>query len=86
MRSFRTTSSECPRTIGFTPCLRITLIIATRLFPHGRAFAHIAAFLLPLAPVLQAKVDTVKRHTLGRNTIGMHLRLQKVRAFLTVGS
>jgi len=49
-----------------------------RLFPHGRAFAHIAAFLLPLAPMLQAKVDTVKRHTLGRNTIGMHLRLQKM--------
>jgi hypothetical protein len=52
-----------------------------RLFPQCRAFAHIAAFLLPLAPALQAKMDTVKRHMLGRNTIGMHLRLQKVRAF-----
>jgi hypothetical protein len=54
-----------------------------RLFPHGRAFAHIAAFLLPLAPALQAKVDVVKRHMHGRNTIGMHLRLQKVRTFFT---
>jgi len=49
-----------------------------QLFPQGRAFAHVAKYLMPLGPKLQAKFDAFTREHLQGNIIGLHLRLQKV--------
>jgi len=48
------------------------------LFPRGRAFFHLAQFLLPLASELQSKVDEFQAKMFAPNVVGMHLRLQKV--------
>jgi hypothetical protein len=50
-----------------------------QLFPQGRAFYHIAKYLLPLGPKLQTKFDAFREQFFhNSNVVGLHLRLQKV--------